>query len=135
MLAPSPQSRVNSMEHIPSHYWMLFLVPILAFVPIWLLVRHLGAKTQVTDYDRRAHQREPLNCPRCQQAMTPGLAMLGRGLIWRKPETSGAGTFSMITQALPNTISMNIRPAYNRAWRCEACSTAVIDYEHMVRVK
>ncbi len=89
----------------------------------------------VSDYDRRAHEHEALSCPRCHKTMTPGLAMLGRGLIWRKPETTGAGTFSMITQALPNTISMNIRPAYNRAWRCDACSTALVDYSKMVRVK
>lgn len=116
-------------------HWMLYLVPILALLSVWLLFRHLGSKTQVSDYNRQTHEHDPLNCPRCQKAMTPGLAMLGRGLIWRKPETSGAGTFSMITQALPNTISMNIRPAYNRAWRCDDCSTALIDYSKMVRVK
>ncbi len=122
------------MESTETFPWLLLVSPLLALLPIYFLLRYIGRKTQTEDYDKRAHRREALNCPRCQQPMQPGLAMLGRGLIWREPDAVGAGTFAMITQALPNTISMNIRPAYNRAWRCQHCSTAVIDYTKMVKV-
>lgn len=122
------------MESTETFPWLMLVLPLLALLPIYFLLRYISRKTQTEDYDRRAHERDSLNCPRCQQPMEAGLGMLGRGLIWREPWAKGAGTFATITQALPNTISMNIRPAYNRAWRCQRCSTAVIDYAKMVKV-
>ena len=114
--------------------WMLILFPVIAAVPLFLLVRYLRAKNQVANYDSRGHQKVAVACPSCQRAMAPGLALMGRGLIWRQPGQRGSGTFSLITQALPNTLSINLPPAFNRAWRCEGCEMAVIDHSEMVRM-
>jgi hypothetical protein len=71
-------------------------------------------------------------CPRCAQPMQQGWVMLGKGAIWTDRGAGRPGLFAHIGSALPNTISLHLRPAANMAWRCAPCQLLLVDHEKLV---
>ena len=100
---------------------------------LWWLIRHVGRRNRVVDEDAAPWPFTDTKCPRCGQAMEPGYVMLGRGAIWASRDGRSAGTFAHIGQSLPNTLSLDIRPALNRAWRCVSCQQLLIDHSRLIR--
>ncbi|MGB5833816.1 MAG: PF20097 family protein [Thiohalocapsa sp.] len=73
------------------------------------------------------------HCPQCGAPMDQGWTLLGKGAIWTDRISGRLGTFAHIGKVLPNTLSMQLKPAANMAWRCIACRILTIDYDKMVR--
>jgi hypothetical protein len=70
---------------------------------------------------------------RSRGSMSPGWVMLGRGAIWADRENGPPGAFITIAAALPNTLSLSLRPASNQAWRCPGCQMLLLDHSRLVR--
>ena len=66
--------------------------------------------------------------------MQQGWVLLGKGAIWSERVVGAPGVFSHIGQALPNTLSMHLKPAVNMAWRCAPCAILTIDHDKLVRL-
>lgn len=101
---------------------------------LWWLVRHVGRRNRVVNEDAAPWPVDDTKCPRCGRAMEPGYVMLGRGAIWASRDDRPAGIFAHIGKSLPNTLSLDLRPALNRAWRCVPCQQLLIDHSGLIRV-
>jgi hypothetical protein len=72
-------------------------------------------------------------CPGCGGEMEQGWVMLGKGAIFSSRARGRPGPFSHIGHALPNTISMHLKPASNMAWHCGSCRLLLLDHDKLVR--
>jgi hypothetical protein len=71
-------------------------------------------------------------CPNCGGAMAQGWVMLGKGAIFSSRARGRPGLFAHIGKALPNTISMHLKPAANMAWHCSRCRLLLLDHDKLV---
>ncbi|UHD16736.1 PF20097 family protein [Thiocapsa bogorovii] len=106
---------------------------IAALLALWAIVRHLQGKACEIHATADLWSGRRYACPDCGTAMDAGWVMLGKGAIWSSREQGPPGTFAHIGRALPNTISMSLRPAVNMAWRCPSCRLVLIDYTKLVK--
>lgn len=97
----------------------------------WLVIRtrrrNHAVREDPTIWDGRDYR-----CPSCGAAMEQGWVLMGKGAIWAERDRGRPGAFSLVTQALPNTLSFRPRPAANMAWRCAECQVLLIDYTKLV---
>jgi hypothetical protein len=105
----------------------------IAALSVLLLLRRIARHSRtVPDAPALWHGRD-YACPRCGTGMQPGWVLLGKGAIWSDRARGKPGAFAHIGKALPNTISLNLRPAANMAWRCGGCRMLLIDHDKLVR--
>ncbi|HKK04571.1 MAG TPA: PF20097 family protein [Gammaproteobacteria bacterium] len=104
-------------------------------VLLWLIVRRVTKSAQVVEARDGELDWPDRRCPICGGTMAQGFVMAGRGLIWAGRHRKAPGTFAHIGQSLANTISMNLPPALNMAWRCEPCSLVLVDHSRMIKLK
>jgi hypothetical protein len=98
---------------------------------LWLLVRTQRRNHAVKDAPELWSGLDYC-CPKCGAHMERGWVLLGKGAIWSDHAQGRPGAFSLITQALPNTLSFRVQPASNMAWRCSACRLLLVDYAKLV---
>ena len=109
------------------------VIAIAALSVLLVLVRRIARRSRtLPDIPSLWHGRD-YACPQCGAAMQPGWVLLGKGAIWSDRARGKPGAFANIGQALPNTISLNLRPAVNMAWRCAGCRLLLIDHDKLVR--
>jgi hypothetical protein len=77
----------------------------------------------------------PPACPRCGTAMLPGRVLLGRGANWVPESAPPPGALATVFGALPNTISMALPPALNRAWCCADCAMLTVDHSALIALR
>ncbi|TCT21511.1 PF20097 family protein [Thiobaca trueperi] len=113
--------------------WPAAAVAIGALLSLLLLVRHLRRQScEVPATDALWHGRD-YACPQCCQPLQPGRVLLGKGAIWSPRHQRPPGAFAHLGMALPNTISLSLRPASNMAWRCPDCQLLLIDHSRLVK--
>lgn len=113
--------------------WLAGGLAIGALLFLLILVRHLRRQSrEVPATDALWHGRD-YACPQCGQPLQPGWVLLGKGAIWSPRHQQPPGTFAHLGMALPNTISLSLRPASNMAWRCPDCQLLLIDHSRLVR--
>lgn len=100
---------------------------------LWWLVRHLQRQTQCVAATPDLWTDRDYCCPACGQPMQPGWLLLGKGAIWTERNQRPPSTFAHLGQALPNTISLDWRPASNMSWRCHSCQLLLVDHAKMIR--
>lgn len=105
----------------------VFAVGLLLAGLVWVARRNRAVADDAALWTGRDYR-----CPRCAQPMQQGWVMLGKGAIWTDRGSGRPGLFAHIGSALPNTISLHLRPAANMAWRCEACQLLLVDHEKLV---
>jgi hypothetical protein len=111
---------------------------IVAAVLVLALLTMLGGLLWLRRRNRRVPDSAALwqgldrRCPDCGGEMEEGWVMLGKGAIWSPRARGRPGTFAHIGQALPNTISLDLKPAANMGWRCEDCRLLLVDYDKLV---
>lgn len=109
------------------------LVAILALMLLLVSMRRIRRRgLEVPDTPALWEGRD-YRCPGCRGALKPGWVLLGRGAIWRDRAQGPPGSFSTILGALPNTLSLSLRPAVNQAWRCPRCQLLLVDHSRLVR--
>lgn len=106
---------------------------IAALLALWAIVRHLQGKACESPATSDLWSGRAYACPDCGTAMEAGWVMLGKGAIWSSREKGPPGAFAHIGNALPNTISLSLRPAANMAWRCSSCRLLLIDHAKLVK--
>lgn len=74
-------------------------------------------------------------CPGCGSPMQAGWVMLGKGAIWSARDQGPPRPWSHLGQTLPNTLSLDLPPACNLAWRCPTCRLLLIDHDKLVRAR
>ncbi len=74
-------------------------------------------------------------CPKCNKQMERGMALAGRGIIYKAEDGKPISSFSTINQVLDNTLSMSLPPAFNRAWHCTNCKYLLLDHSVLVKKK
>ncbi|HBG98866.1 MAG TPA: hypothetical protein DDY29_09135 [Rhodobacteraceae bacterium] len=75
---------------------------------------------------------DPLPCPTCGAPMPAGAVLLGRGANWAPHGAARPGPLATVFGTLPNTLSLALPPALNRAWHCEGCRILVVDHSALV---
>lgn len=113
--------------------FLAVLVAILALVLLLAIVRAIGRRSREVASASVLWEGRGYRCPVCRGALEPGWVMLGRGAIWRDRSKGPPGALSTIAGALPNTISLSLRPAANQAWRCPRCQMLLVDHSRLVR--
>jgi hypothetical protein len=106
---------------------------IAALLALWAIVRHLQGKACEVSATSDLWSGRNYACPDCGTTMEAGWVMLGKGAIWSSRDKGPPGTFAHIGSALPNTISLSLRPAANMAWRCPSCRLLLIDHGKLVK--
>lgn len=109
------------------------VVAILALVLLLLLVRMIQRRSREVASTPALWEGRDYRCPGCRGHLEPGWVMLGRGAIWRDRRQGPPGPFSTIAGALPNTLSLSLRPAANQAWRCPCCQLLLVDHSRLVK--
>lgn len=109
------------------------VVAILALVLLLLLVRMIQRRSREVASTPALWEDRDYRCPGCRGYLEPGWVMLGRGAIWRDRAKGPPGAFRTIAGALPNTISLSLRPAANQAWRCPRCQLLLVDHSRLVK--
>ena len=104
-----------------------------ALVLLWMLVRHLQGRTRTLPASPALWEGRDYPCPDCGARMEPGWLLLGKGAIWSPRDRGQPGTFAHIGQALPNTISLSLKPACNMGWRCTDCQLLLVDHSKLVK--
>jgi hypothetical protein len=99
---------------------------------LWWLVRRIGRRNRSVPEAAALWSGRAYRCPECGCAMAPGWVLLGKGAIWRDRARGRPGAFALISDALPNTLSLRLRPAANMAWRCPGCQLLLIDHGKLV---
>ncbi|WP_373509765.1 PF20097 family protein [Thiocapsa sp.] len=116
-----------------SALWIGAGVAIAALLALWAIVRHLHGEACEIPATSDLWSGRSYACPDCATAMEAGWVMLGKGAIWSSREKGPPGPFAHIGSALPNTISLSLRPAANMAWRCPSCRLLLIDHSKLVK--
>lgn len=118
---------------IPASLWGAVLVAIGALLLIWWIVRHIRNRNTLVDDGPELWSGKAYRCPKCDAFLEQGYVMLGRGAIWSSREEKPISTLAHIGQSLPNTLSFDLPPATNAAWRCTSCNFLVVDHSRMIR--
>lgn len=105
---------------------------VLALLALLVIVRSIRRRNLETPASPDLWSGRGYQCPSCGAGMEPGWIMAGRGLIWSRRDAAMPGAFSTISSALPNTISVSLRPACNQSWRCPICSLVLVDHSRLV---
>ena len=113
--------------------WIGASAAIAALLALWAIVRHLQGKALEIPATAELWSGRRYACPDCGTAMEAGWVMLGKGAIWSSRAKGPPGTFAHIGSALPNTISLSLRPAANMAWRCTSCRLLLIDHSKLMK--
>ena len=108
-------------------------VAILGLILLLVLVRSIQRRSREVGATPGLWDGRDYRCPNCREPMSPGWVMLGRGAIWADRENGPPGAFSTIAAALPNTLSLSLRPAANQAWRCPGCQMLLLDHSRLVK--
>jgi hypothetical protein len=109
------------------------VIAILALALILVLVRVIRRRNLEVPEQGPPGSWPRYRCPGCGAELEPGWVLLGRGAIWSPLSEGPPGTFSLVTGALPNTLSLSLPPACNRAWHCTGCSLLLVDHSRLVR--
>jgi predicted RNA-binding Zn-ribbon protein involved in translation (DUF1610 family) len=118
--------------HWPHELTLALSLALLAIATLLALVYWVGRRNRSVNDDPALWNGRDYPCPECGAPMQQGWVLLGKGAIWSERAAGRPGAFSHIGQALPNTISMRLKPAANMAWRCDACRILTVDYDKLV---
>jgi hypothetical protein len=114
-------------------FWGGVIVAVSALIALWAMMRHLKENAREILPTPLLWSGRSYPCPQCNAQMQAGWVMLGKGAIWSSREQGPPGAFAHIGSALPNTISLSLRPAANMAWRCSRCELLLIDHGKLVK--
>jgi hypothetical protein len=114
-------------------YATVAVVAILPLLLLLLLVRWFRKRQREVDASPGLWSGRDYRCPGCGAPMVQGWVMLGRGAIWSSRGQPMPGGLSVVTRALPNTLSFSLRPGCNQAWRCTDCHLLALDHSRLVR--
>lgn len=116
-------------------FWTLIgpgLVAIAALLVLWAMLRQVARRNRSEPESPALWDGRDYCCPTCGAPMRPGWVLLGRGAIWSPRARGRPGSLATIGAALPNTISLRLRPAANMAWRCERCQLLLMDHSRLI---
>ena len=107
-------------------------VSIAVLVLLWALLRKIHSRNRCVPFTAALVEGRAYRCPSCGRDMQAGWVMLGRGAIWSPLHSGPPGTFAHIGSALPNTISLALKPASNLSWHCADCQVLMVDHSKLV---
>lgn len=102
---------------------------------LFFLFKTYKSNNRVIDEEEDIQGAVHYQCPKCNQQMERGMALAGRGIIYKADDGQPISSFSTINQVLENTLSMSLPPAFNRAWHCNNCKYLLLDHSVLVRRK
>lgn len=105
---------------------------LLALGLLFALVVWIHKRNRAVPDDPALWHGRDYGCPACGAAMAQGWVMLGKGAIFSPRASGRPGLFAHIGSALPNTLSMHLRPAANMAWHCPRCRLLLLDHDKLV---
>jgi len=111
---------------------VIFIAAVL--VATVLVMRKVADRNTVVARPREALAWQDFKCPGCAEQMAQGMAMAARGLTWKEGGTVKPGLFGNFGSVLENTLSFSLPPAWNMAWRCEACGLVVLDHSRLIKI-
>lgn len=112
--------------------WVGIGIGVLALAFLLLFLLRMRRTNRTVTERSQLWQGRDYACPACGQPMTQGWVLMGKGAIWSERGRGRPGTFALVTNALPNTFSLRVRPASNMAWRCTDCRMLLIDHDKLV---
>jgi hypothetical protein len=106
-------------------------------VTLILLLRQRSSMAQPvsrsvpTPTERHASPHMP--CPRCHAVMRSGFTTAERGIAWCDGDKKIPGRMSLawFRGTLPNTLNHGLSLKLNTAWRCDQCSSVLIDFSSL----
>ncbi|MBK1720937.1 PF20097 family protein [Thiocystis violacea] len=101
-------------------------------VLLWVLIRHMQRRNRAIPFAPTLLEGRAYRCPACGRDMQSGWVMLGKGAIWSPLRAGPPGALAHIGSALPNTISLSLRPASNLSWHCPDCQMLLVDHSTLV---
>jgi len=104
-----------------------------ALFALLLIVRRIDKRNRTVPDDPQLWYGRDYPFPTCGASMERGWVLMGKGAIWSPHNRGKPGAFSNIGSALPNTLSLSMRPGVNMAWRCEPCRMLTLDHDKLVR--
>jgi len=119
--------------HIDSYLLLAGLGGAAALFSLLLIVRKIEKRNRTLPDDPQLWSGRNYRCPQCGASMEQGWVLMGKGAIWSPRSRGKPGTFSSIGSALPNTISLSMRPGANMGWHCAACQILILDHDKLVR--
>ena len=102
-----------------------------------LLLRQRSAPEQglrrTTPTAAERHTSQHMQCPRCHTAMRSGFTTAERGISWCDGDKKIPGRISLAWYRgmLPNTQNRGLSLKLNTAWRCDLCSSVLIDFSSL----
>jgi hypothetical protein len=79
------------------------------------------------------HASQHMQCPRCRTMMRSGFTTAERGIAWCDGDKKIPGRISLAWYrgTLPNTQNHGLSLKLNTAWRCDQCSSVLIDFSSL----
>jgi hypothetical protein len=108
------------------------LTAVVALLALLWIVHRINRHNHSRPEDPGLWVGHDYRCPDCGEPMAPGWVLLGKGAIWRERHLGRPGGLSPISRALPNTLSLRLRPAANMAWHCDRCRMLLLDHSTLV---
>ncbi|NEX20347.1 hypothetical protein G3480_08510 [Thiorhodococcus mannitoliphagus] len=112
--------------------YLAALTAIGMLILLWVLTRYMQRKHRTLAFAPSLLEGRHYRCPDCGRDMRIGWVMLGRGAIWSPLDKGPPGSFAHIGSALPNTISMALKPASNLSWHCPDCQLLIVDHSTLI---
>ena len=100
---------------------------------LFFFIKTYKRNNNVIDEEQDVQCAAHYHCPKCNQLMERGLALAGRGIIYKCEDGKPISSFSTINQVLENTLSMSLPQASNRAWHCKHCKHLQLDHNTLIR--
>ena len=79
------------------------------------------------------HTSQHMLCPRCHMMMRSGFTNAERGIAWCDGDKKIPGRISLAWYKgiLPHTLHHGLSLKLNTAWRCDQCSSVLIDFSSL----
>jgi hypothetical protein len=79
------------------------------------------------------HTSQHMLCPKCHTMMRSGFTNAERGIAWCDGNKKIPGRMSLAWYKgiLPNTLNHGLSLKLNTAWRCDQCSSVLIDFSSL----
>lgn len=116
-----------------SYPFLAGLVGVGALILLLLVVRRIDRRNRTVSDDPGLWDGRDYACPQCGAPMEQGWVLMGKGAIWSPRGGGRPGPFTNIGSALPNTLSLSLRPGSNMAWECSNCRLLTLDHDKLVR--
>lgn len=114
---------------IPVVVFVILLTTISLILPLVFVFSKLKKLKQKNPAFRLSDARfTETYCPKCKSLMKNGFVLVSRGIIFREENQNKFGQMVDISNALPYTYNLGIKPKENQAWHCDSCNYLLINH-------